>query len=90
MAFYLFLFIYSVLLSLICTYIPDVCNVLHLDLLAASFIVIFLAFLLVQYVNVLSTQIEKIYIHMYNHYEILLEFLLVLCILNYKYYEQLL
>ena len=65
MAFYLFLFIYSVLLSLICTYIPGVCNVLHLDLLAVSFIVIFLAFLLVQYVNVLSTQIENIYIYIY-------------------------
>ena len=40
MAFSLFLFTYSVLLSLICTYIKGVCNFLHLVLLAVSFFVI--------------------------------------------------
>ena len=40
MAFCLFLFIYSVLLSVIYTYIPGVCNVLRLVLLIASFVAI--------------------------------------------------
>ena len=40
MTFSLFLFIYSVLLSIICTYIPGVCDFLHLVLLAVSFVVI--------------------------------------------------
>ena len=40
MALCLFLFIYSVLLSLICTYIPGVCNFLHLVLLVVRFVVI--------------------------------------------------
>ena len=44
MAFSLFLFIHSVLLSLIRTYIPGVCNFLHLVLLAVSFVVINLLF----------------------------------------------
>ena len=34
------MFFYSVLLSHICTYIPSVCNFLHLVLLAVSFAVI--------------------------------------------------
>ena len=48
MAFLLFLLIHSILLSLICTYIPGVCNFSHLVLLAVSFVVInfyFLSFL---------------------------------------------
>ena len=40
MTFSLFLFICSVLLSIICTYIPGVCDFLHLVLLAVSFVVI--------------------------------------------------
>ena len=61
MAFSLFLFIYAVLLSLVCTDISDICNFLHLVLLAVSFIVIIFYFpsFLLQYVNVLSVQIER-------------------------------
>ena len=44
MTFNFFLFIYSVLLSLICIYIPGVCNFLHLVLLAVSFVVIHFLF----------------------------------------------
>ena len=40
MAFCLFLFIYSVMLSLICNYLPGVCNFLNLVSLAISFVVI--------------------------------------------------
>ena len=62
MAFSLVFFIYSVLLSLICTYIPGVCNFLHLVLLAVGFVVIsFLVFLAFSYLIRINFGTEKIW-----------------------------
>ena len=63
MAFSLLLFIYSVLLSLVCTYIPGVCNFFTSGFVGCWFccnqFCIFLAFELVQCLNLFFVQIEK-------------------------------
>ena len=50
---------FIVSLSLICTYIPRVCNVLHLVSLFASFILIFLAFVSSIYTSVVCSNTKK-------------------------------
>ena len=63
MAFSLFLFVHSALLSLICTYIPGFCNFLRLVLLTVRFVVInffiFLAFSLVCKCVICSSRKKK-------------------------------